>query len=88
MPLASQPCGRANERRWVWDGQLFILGSMCRLSWSQELEYLYERLQAPIRAQQAAQEASQAATATARRRNTIPITRAATILTRSIGKEA
>ena len=41
--------------------------SLYRLSWSQELESLYERLQAPINAQQAAQEAFRAAEASSRR---------------------
>ena len=46
---------------------LIMLFVSCRLSWSLELEALYESLRAPIAEQQAAQEALQAAEAASRR---------------------
>ena len=47
--------------------KLIMLGMSCRLSWSLELEALYEALRAPVAEQQAAQEALQAAEAASRR---------------------
>jgi len=61
--------GRSDSRKMAGKDVVhtLTLESLCRLSWSQELESLYERLQAPIRAQQAAQEASHVAEASTRR---------------------
>lgn len=51
----------------VSQNKLIMLGMSCRLSWSLELEALYEALRAPVAEQQAAQEALQAAEAASRR---------------------
>lgn len=57
----------------AWSGRVLgyikklTSGILYRLSWSQELESLYERLQAPARAQEAAREALRAAQEATRR---------------------